>query len=157
MSDKCETNSKDSLVKRAQQLELGAAWVRKFAAKDWKDISQWLDKNVDSESHRETLFLLWESYKSLRDETIETQVITSETVRDVVLPPCYRLARIAGFLLTRRAFKKYVWPVIADAQDECYEAIRAGREWHAWWICVRCWFLVAPGWLYAFLAGNARQ
>ena len=56
-------------------------------------------------------------------------------------------------LITRRAYDKLVAPVIADAQHEYVEAVKAENDWHAWWIGVRLYVIVWPGWVYGLIAG----
>ena len=72
----------------------------------------------------------------------------------VVTPPGYRLAAILGFLLTRKAFKRFVEPVIADMQHEYIEALAAEHRWRARWIVLRGHLLVIPGCVYALMAGK---
>ena len=72
----------------------------------------------------------------------------------LALPPGYRLAKIARFLLTRGAFKRYIAPTIADMQDEYVDAVASDHRWHARWIAVRGHLLVIPGWIYALIAGK---
>jgi len=68
-------------------------------------------------------------------------------------PPGTHLARGAAFLLTKEAYRRYVYPVIADLQHEYIEAVVAGEELRARWIAVRGWLQVIPGWLVAFAGG----
>jgi hypothetical protein len=75
----------------------------------------------------------------------------------LVLPPGYKLAAIARFLLTREAFKRYVAPTIADMQEEYIEAASRGHKWHARWITLRGHLLVIPGWGYALVFGKLRE
>jgi hypothetical protein len=80
--------------------------------------------------------------------------LVAEQHRRIVLPPGHKLSVVAGFLLTRGAFKRYVEPVIADMQQEYVDAIAAGDEWRALWIAVRGHLLIVPGWIYALIAGK---
>jgi hypothetical protein len=59
---------------------------------------------------------------------------------------------IAGCLLTKKAYQRYVQPVIADMQVEYLEAMAAGRTIHAYWIALRAWVLSVPGWVWALFA-----
>jgi hypothetical protein len=76
------------------------------------------------------------------------------TTSAIVTPPGFRLTAVLSFLLTRKAFARYVAPVIADMQEEYIDALHTGHAWHARWIWLRGHFLVIPGWLYAFIAGK---
>jgi ferric-dicitrate binding protein FerR (iron transport regulator) len=75
----------------------------------------------------------------------------------VILPPGYRLASIAKFLLTRKAFERFVQPVIADMQREYIDAFAAGHKWHARWVAIRGHLLVIPGWIWAAVAGRMKD
>jgi len=70
----------------------------------------------------------------------------SRSVR-IAKPPGTWLARCARFLLTKEAYRRYVYPVIADMQHEYIQALAAGEPLHARWIAVRGGLLVVPGWL----------
>jgi hypothetical protein len=72
----------------------------------------------------------------------------------VAVPPGYRIAYIARFLLTPKAYKAYVEPVIADMQKEYIEAIAALDERHARWIAIRGHLLVIPNWFFALVVGK---
>ena len=83
--------------------------------------------------------------------------LNSHAIKIVTLPPGFRLAEVLRFLLTRKAFERFVAPTIADMQEEYVDALVAGRIWHARWIAVRGHLLVIPGWLYAFFAGKLSE
>lgn len=72
----------------------------------------------------------------------------------VVSPPGQALARAAMSLLTANAYKRYVEPVIADMQQDYFDARAAGHIWRARWIAIRVHLLIVPGWLYAFVTGK---
>lgn len=79
------------------------------------------------------------------------------TGKVVVVPPGYRLAAALGFLLTRKAYKRFVEPQIADMQHEYIDALACGHDGHARWISVRGHLLVIPGCVYAFVIGKISE
>jgi hypothetical protein len=83
-----------------------------------------------------------------------TRKLWAEQHRRIVLPPGHKLSVVAGFLLTRGAFKRYVEPVIADMQKEYIDAIAARQEARAHWIAIRVYMCIIPGWFYALVAGK---
>jgi|SRR5581483_1578105 len=89
--------------------------------------------------------------------TVETDEQATPGPATVVLPPGYRLASIARFLLTRKAFERFVQPVIADMQREYIDAFAAGHQWHAKWIAIRGHLIVIPGWIWAAVAGRMEE
>jgi hypothetical protein len=93
-----------------------------------------------------------ERRKALRRKPAVCQ--NNPTPPQIILPPGYTLACLGRFFLTRKAFRQYVQPVIADMQEEYIVATKAGDPWHARWIILRGHLLVVPGWLYAFVGGR---
>lgn len=75
----------------------------------------------------------------------------------IALPPGYHLAVIARFILTPKAYRQYVEPVIADMQYEYIKAIAKENYWLASWITVRGHLLVIPGWVEALLVGTLKR
>jgi hypothetical protein len=75
----------------------------------------------------------------------------------VVLAPGTRVGWVFGVVMTRRAFRRYVYPAIAEMQTEYFEALAAGRRGHARWIAIRGHFLLIPGWLYGLVAQAVRR
>jgi hypothetical protein len=60
----------------------------------------------------------------------------------VELPPGYRIATLASFILTKGAYQRYVAPQIADMQFEYIEAIKACNERLAQWVRIRGYGLI---------------
>lgn len=87
-------------------------------------------------------------------QNVEPVLAAKNSPAPIQMPPGYRLAAILSFLLTRKAFKRYVEPVIADMQAEYIDALVLGHKWRACWIVLRGHALAIPGWLYAFFAGK---
>lgn len=75
----------------------------------------------------------------------------------VVLAPGTRAGWVFGVVMTRRAFRRYVYPAIAEMQTEYFEALAAGHRGHARWIAIRGHFLLIPGWLYGLAAQAIRR
>ena len=75
----------------------------------------------------------------------------------VVLVPGTRARWILGVVMTRRAFRRYVYPAITEMQAEYLEALAAGHRRHARWIAIRGHLLLIPGWLYGLVAQVIRR
>lgn len=73
--------------------------------------------------------------------------------RYIRLPPGTRLGWLLGLLMTKRAYRRYVYPVITDLQNEYFEELAAGRMWRARWAVVRGYILLVPGWMYGLILG----
>lgn len=127
--------------------------VTKLIRVETKAFKAWLDKNhagnVNAESLRSYVAHLHPGIQQGRFVKLEYL-----GPKKVVLPPGYSLAKIASFLLTRGAYKRYVQPAIADMQQEYIDALAAGYVRHARWIAVRGHLLVFPNWLYGLVAGK---
>lgn len=92
-------------------------------------------------------------FKAHLPERPITLTITADRPAQPPRPPQMpgtALAHWLQMLLSPKAYKMYVYPVIADAQHEYQEAATAGRQWHARWIWLRMYLCVVPGWVYAF-------
>lgn len=76
--------------------------------------------------------------------------------RGIRVLPGRALSVIAAWVLARRAYERYVEPVIADMQQEYLEATVAGRAWRARWVAVRGHLLIVPGGAYALVSGALR-
>jgi hypothetical protein len=77
-------------------------------------------------------------------------------VTRIVFAPGTRISSILGVVMTRRAYRRYVYPAIAEMQAEYFEALAAGHRAHARWIAIRGHFLLIPGWLYGLVAQAVR-
>jgi hypothetical protein len=75
----------------------------------------------------------------------------------VVLAPGTRAGSVLAIIMTRRAFRRYVYPAITELQAEYFEALSAGHRGHARWIAIRGHLLLVPGWLYGLVAQAIRR
>ena len=80
----------------------------------------------------------------------------AKRVAPIAFAPGTRISWILGVVMTRRAYRRYVYPAIAEMQAECFEALAAGHSGHARWIAIRGHFLLVPGWLYGLVAQAVR-
>jgi hypothetical protein len=71
--------------------------------------------------------------------------------------PGTRIGHILRSFLTHRAYRRYVYPAIAEMQAEYFEALAAGQRGHARWIAIRGHVLLIPGWLYGLVAQAIRR
>jgi hypothetical protein len=81
----------------------------------------------------------------------------AKEVARIVFAPGTRISWILGVVMTRRAYRRYVYPAIAEMQAEYLEALAAGHRGHARWIAIRGHFLLIPGWLYGLVAQAVRR
>ena len=76
--------------------------------------------------------------------------------RGIRVLPGRALSSVAAWVLARRAYERYVEPVIADMQQEYLEATVAGHAWRARWVAVRGHLLIVPGGVYALVSSTLR-
>lgn len=117
---------------------------------DREKFKKWLSEPVNRMAFNEYRALV----SVIQDLPRQKWKLLSRPTRRVKLAPGCRLTAIARFLLPEALFKRYVWPTIADMQDEYIDALAASDLWHARWIVARGHLLVIPGCVYAFLAGK---
>lgn len=57
-----------------------------------------------------------------------------------------------GLFMTRKAYRRYVYPQVAEIQAEYAEELAAGRLARARWVSLRGLFYLIPGWMYGLVA-----
>lgn len=70
-------------------------------------------------------------------------VFLKPTARSVSLPPASQLDAMLRFVLPARTYEQVFGQIITDMRDECFQALAAGRRWHARWIHWRVYIILA--------------
>jgi hypothetical protein len=95
-------------------------------------LSRWLVQNV--------WVSLWTILWILYFKPVSWYLYDRWRDRSVILPPGSTLRRIFAFVYSKKDYTRVFGPAIDDIQFEYIEALAAGEQWRARWVCIRGFF-----------------
>jgi hypothetical protein len=124
--------------------DLGSTRLRDVDGVDHDDLDGLVDQLLGDGDRRTLLF---RKANSALLSLLSAKKKAGRDKRHVVIPPGSKLLTIAEFFYSKKTYTLRFKPIVADMQQEYFEALYEKRVWKARWIHIRgCWgFISAMG------------
>ena len=113
---------------------------------------------IDStHSHLERIIVATEFELARKDVQLSQMMTRGSRTPRISLPPGTLMGRVLGSFMTKRAYRLWVYPQIAELQAEYFEELAAGNHWRARYVWARGLVFLLPGWVWGLAARTVRN